>query len=90
MATNFHSTTQVMERDFANPEQTEMKMLGSDLTALNLSSYNYLGFAGSVREGEREQEGGREGGKQRWKEKKKKRDRERQLLLIQLRGLCRS
>ena len=36
-----------MERDFANPEQTEMKHLGTDLTALNLSSYNYLGFAES-------------------------------------------
>ena len=38
---------QVMERDFANPEQTAMEHTGSDITALNLSSYNYLGFAES-------------------------------------------
>ena len=36
-----------MERDFADEEQTQMKYLGSEMTALNLASYNYLGFAES-------------------------------------------
>ena len=37
---------QVMERDFTADEH-EMQLLGSDVTALNLASYNYLGFAES-------------------------------------------
>jgi hypothetical protein len=38
---------QTMERDFANTECSQMKLLGTDICALNLASYNYLGFAES-------------------------------------------
>ncbi|EKX33302.1 hypothetical protein GUITHDRAFT_98377 [Guillardia theta CCMP2712] len=37
----------VIEREFANAEMSTMRHTGSHVTALNLSSYNYLGFAES-------------------------------------------
>ena len=35
-----------MERDFTD-DQHDMQLLGTNVTALNLASYNYLGFAES-------------------------------------------
>mmetsp|Transcript_64386 Transcript_64386/g.151603 ORF Transcript_64386/g.151603 Transcript_64386/m.151603 type:complete len:663 (+) Transcript_64386:318-2306(+) len=37
----------VMEREFSEEQTSEMKLTGTHLTAFNLSSYNYLGFAES-------------------------------------------
>ncbi|KAJ1494808.1 pyridoxal phosphate-dependent transferase [Baffinella frigidus] len=37
----------VMEREFSAPDQSAMRPTGDVITALNLSSYNYLGFAES-------------------------------------------
>ena len=36
-----------MEREFAKEQTSEMKLTGEHVTAFNLSSYNYLGFAES-------------------------------------------
>jgi len=37
----------VIEREFSKPDQSAMRTTGDTVTALNLSSYNYLGFAES-------------------------------------------
>jgi len=37
----------VVEREFSAPDQSAMRPTGDVITALNLSSYNYLGFAES-------------------------------------------
>ena len=36
----------VMERDFTGSDHSSMKLCGTSVNCLNLSSYNYLGFAG--------------------------------------------